>query len=106
MSAENYTSDALILMPEYKKGILLIAIYACSGKEIQQLHAQLPASTEIKKSSTNRLKIAGSSRLTACLDWGKTTNPDLGILRFIKRAGSMQGASSSPTMTSVGTVSC
>ena len=67
------------------------------------LRAQRLPSTAVRKSRTARLNWSGSSRLLVCPLWGKTTNPDLGMWRFMKIAGSTQGSSSSPMMIKVGT---
>ncbi len=50
-----------------------------------------------------RLKASGSSRLIVWPALGRTTSPDVGILRFMKIAGSRHGSSSSPVMIRVGT---
>src|SRR5204862_1097125 len=63
-----------------------------------------PASTLRRKSSTNWLKSAGSSRLMAWPLFGNTASPALGMQRFISRFASRHGSSSSPIMMSVGTV--
>ena len=63
-----------------------------------------PASTAVRKSSTARLNASGSSRLIVWPDFGRTTSPAVGILRFMKKPGSRHGSSSSPVMISVGTV--
>src|SRR3954470_5279521 len=44
---------------------------------------QRPASTSVRKLSTLRLNVSGSSRLMACPDFGMTTSPAVGILRFM-----------------------
>ena len=67
--------------------------------------AHFPASTAVRKSSTAWLKASGSSRLIVWPDFGMTTSPAVGIVRFMKIAGSRHGSSSSPVMISVGTSS-
>src|SRR6516164_4834797 len=64
---------------------------------------QRPLSTWWKNSAQLRLNRSGSSRLTACPVFGKTTRAAVGIVRFISKPGSRQGSSSSPVMTRVGT---
>src|SRR6516164_2967827 len=64
---------------------------------------QRPRSTWWKNSAQLRLKRSGSSRLTACPVFGKTTSAAVGIVRFISRPGSRHGSSSSPVMINVGT---
>src|SRR6516225_10391893 len=64
---------------------------------------QRPLSTWWKNSAQLRLKSSGSSRLTACPVFGKTTSAAVGIVRFINRLGSRHGSSSSPVMINVGT---
>src|SRR5207244_7279122 len=65
----------------------------------------VPVSTAARKSSTARLNASGSSRLIVWPDFGMTTSAAVGILRFMKIAGSRHGSSSSPVMISVGTSS-
>src|SRR5262249_31110811 len=60
-------------------------------------------STWWKNSAQLRLNRSGSSRLTACPVFGKTTSAAVGIVRFISTPGSRHGSSSSPVMINVGT---
>ena len=61
-------------------------------------------STSARNADTSRLNASGSSRLIAWPVFGQTHRPALGSVRFRNTLGSMQGASSSPTAISVGTV--
>src|SRR4029450_7814197 len=60
-----------------------------------------PASTAVTKSSTARLNASGSSRLIVWPDFGRTTSPAVGILRFMKIPGSRHGSSSSPVIVNI-----
>src|SRR5260221_151697 len=70
------------------------------------LGISVEARHRLRKSSSRRLKSAGSSRLMAWPLFWNTARPAFGMQRFISKETSSDGSSSSPDMMSVGTVIC